>query len=163
MKNASLTKGTGLYPQDPNWTDSRSRSVTTMPLGGHGDQRLSHNFLLSASYPYSVYASVLPRYVSSITATLIRNISSQYYVRELLVNRTAAAERSSAHPQIQAELQSRFGAKHASPEIAFNMQSGTPTLLSSRQPAVRRPRDFTSVRVGREPAPDLYSCRIARS
>jgi hypothetical protein len=133
MKKASLTKELGLYQQINVGFPKPKRNYDALVLTA--TKRLSHNFLLLASYTYSRTLGNYPGTFQASNGQLDPNISSQYDLRELLVNRDGPLPNDRPHIlKVQGSYFIPFGANTVVAGIAFNMQSGTPIEVLGANP-----------------------------
>jgi hypothetical protein len=125
MKKAALTKELGLYQQINIGFPKPKRNYDALVLTA--TKRLSHNFLLLASYTYSRTLGNYPGTFQASNGQLDPNISSQYDLRELLVNRDGPLPNDRPHIlKVQGSYFVPFGQNTLVFGLAFNMQSGTP-------------------------------------
>jgi hypothetical protein len=125
MKKAALTKELGLYQQINVGFPKPKRNYDALVLTA--TKRLSHNFLLLASYTYSRTLGNYPGTFSASNGQLDPNISSQYDLRELTINRDGPLPNDRPHIlKVQGSYFLPFGANTMVFGLAFNMQSGTP-------------------------------------
>ncbi|HEX9101055.1 MAG TPA: hypothetical protein VF997_02570, partial [Polyangia bacterium] len=125
MKKAALVKELGLYQQINVGFPKPKRNYDALVLTA--TKRLSHNFLLLASYTYSRTLGNYPGLFQASNGQLDPNISSQYDLRELLVNRDGPMPNDRPHIlKVQGSYFVPFGANTMVFGLAFNMQSGTP-------------------------------------
>jgi hypothetical protein len=125
MKKAQLTKELGLYQQLNVGFPKPKRDYDALVLTA--TKRLSHNFLVLASYTYSRTLGNYPGTFQASNGQLDPNISSQYDLRELLVNRDGPLPNDRPHIlKVQGSYFVPFGANTMVFGLAFNMQSGTP-------------------------------------
>jgi hypothetical protein len=125
MKKAALTKTLGLYQQLNVGFPKPKRNYDALVLTA--TKRLSHNFLILASYTYSRTLGNYPGTFQASTGQLDPNISSQYDLRELTINRDGPLPNDRPHIlKVQGSYFLPFGANTMVFGLAFNMQSGTP-------------------------------------
>ena len=125
MKKAALTKTLGLYQQLNVGFPKPKRNYDALVLTA--TKRLSHNFLILASYTYSRTLGNYPGTFQASTGQLDPNISSQYDLRELTLNRDGPLPNDRPHIlKVQGSYFVPFGANTMVFGLAFNMQSGTP-------------------------------------
>ncbi len=125
MKKAALTKELGLYQQINVGFPKPVRNYDALVLTA--TKRLSHNFLILASYTYSRTLGNYPGTFSASNGQLDPNISSQYDLRELLLNRNGPLPNDRPHIlKVQGSYFIPFGQNTIVAGLAFNMQSGTP-------------------------------------
>ncbi len=125
MKKAALTKELGLYQQVNVGFPKPKRDYDALVLTA--TKRLSHNFLLLASYTYSRTLGNYPGLFQASTGQLDPNISSQYDLRELLINRDGPMPNDRPHIlKVQGSYFVPFGENTIVLGLAFNLQSGTP-------------------------------------
>jgi hypothetical protein len=125
MKKAALTKELGLYQQINVGFPKPKRNYDALVLTA--TKRLSHNFLILASYTYSRTLGNYPGTFSASNGQLDPNISSQYDLRELTLNRDGPLPNDRPHIlKVQGSYFLPFGANTMIFGLAFNMQSGTP-------------------------------------
>ncbi|HEY2748977.1 MAG TPA: hypothetical protein VGL86_30360, partial [Polyangia bacterium] len=125
MKKAELTKTLGLYQQINVGFPKPVRNYDALVLTA--TKRLSHNFLILASYTYSRTLGNYPGTFQASNGQLDPNISSQYDLRELLLNRNGPLPNDRPHIlKVQGSYFIPFGQNTIVAGLAFNMQSGTP-------------------------------------
>src|SRR5262249_35588656 len=125
MKKAALTKELGLYQQINIGFPKPKRNYDALVLTA--TKRLSHNFLILASYTYSRTLGNYPGTFQDSNGQLDPNISSQYDLRELLLNRDGPLPNDRPHIlKVQGSYFIPFGQNTVVAGLAFNMQSGTP-------------------------------------
>jgi hypothetical protein len=125
MKKAALVKELGLYQQVNVGFPKPKRNYDALVLTA--TKRLSHNFLILASYTYSRTLGNYPGTFSASNGQLDPNISSQYDLRELTINRDGPLPNDRPHIlKVQGSYFLPFGANTMVFGLAFNMQSGTP-------------------------------------
>jgi hypothetical protein len=133
MKKAALTKELGLYQQINIGFPKPKRNYDALVLTA--TKRLSHNFLLLASYTYSRTLGNYPGNFQASTGQLDPNISSQYDLRELLLNRDGPLPNDRPHIlKVQGSYFVPFGQNTMVFGLAFNMQSGTPIEVLGANP-----------------------------
>ena len=148
MKKAALTKELGLYQQINVGFPKPKRNYDALVLTA--TKRLSHNFLILASYTYSRTLGNYPGTFSASNGQLDPNISSQYDLRELTINRDGPLPNDRPHIlKVQGSYFMPFGANTIVFGLAFNMQSGTPIEVLGAN---------TLYGVSAKPS----SCRVAR-
>ncbi len=90
-------------------------------------KRLSHNFLLLASYTYSRTVGNYPGLFQASNGQLDPNISTQYDLRELLINRNGPLPNDHPHNiKVQGSYFIPFGDNTVVLGLAFNGLSGSP-------------------------------------
>jgi hypothetical protein len=125
MKKAALVKELGLYQQVNVGFPKPKRNYDALVLTA--TKRLSHNFLILASYTYSRTLGNYPGTFSASNGQLDPNISSQYDLRELTINRDGPLPNDRPHIlKVQGSYFLPFGSNTMVFGLAFNMQSGTP-------------------------------------
>jgi hypothetical protein len=98
-------------------------------------KRLSHNFLLLASYTYSRTIGNYPGLFSASNGQTDPNISSQFDLRELLLNRNGPLPSDRPHNlKIQGSYFVPFGANTMVFGLAFNGFSGRPIEVLGTHP-----------------------------
>ncbi len=99
------------------------------------NKRLSHNFLLLASYTYSRSIGNYPGLFSPSNGQTDPNISSQFDLRELLLNRDGPLPTDRPHNlKIQGSYFIPFGANTVTLGLAFNAISGRPIEVLGAHP-----------------------------
>ena len=125
MLKAALSKQLGLDEQINNGFPKPKRNYDALVLTA--TKRLSHNFLLLASYTYSRTLGNYPGTFQDSNGQLDPNISSQYDLRELLFNREGPLPNDRPHNlKIQGSYFIPFGGNTVILGLAFNALSGTP-------------------------------------
>jgi hypothetical protein len=98
-------------------------------------KRLSHNFLVLASYTYSRTLGNYPGTFQNSNGQLDPNISTQYDIRELLFNRNGPLPNDRPHNfKVQGSYFVPFGANTMVFGLAFTALSGTPIEVLGRHP-----------------------------
>jgi hypothetical protein len=98
-------------------------------------KRLSHNFLLLASYTYSRTLGNYPGLFSASNGQLDPNISTQYDLRELLINRDGPLPNDHPHNvKVQGSYFIPFGENTLVLGLAFNGLSGSPIEVLGSHP-----------------------------
>jgi hypothetical protein len=98
-------------------------------------KRLSHNFLLLASYTYSRTLGNYPGTYQASNGQLDPNISTQYDLRELLYNRSGPLPNDRPHNlKISGSYLLPFGANTFVFGAAFNAYSGVPIEVLGQHP-----------------------------
>jgi hypothetical protein len=124
-KKAELTRQLSLYRQINVGFPKPVRNYDALVLTA--TKRLSHNFLLLASYTYSRSLGNYPGLFQASDAQRDPNISTQYDFRELLINRYGPLPNDRPHIlKLQGSYFVPFGANTMVFGLAFNMQSGVP-------------------------------------
>ena len=102
-------------------------------------KRLSHNFLLLASYTYSRTVGNYPGLFQASNGQLDPNISTQYDLRELLVNRDGPLPNDRPHNlKLQGSYFVPFGRSMVVLGAAFNAFSGSPIEVLGAHPSYGR-------------------------
>jgi hypothetical protein len=100
-------------------------------------KRLSHNFLLLASYTYSRTIGNYPGLYQASNGQVNPNISTQYDYRELLANRYGPLPGDRPHNlKIQGSYFLPFGDNTVVAGLAFNAMSGTPIEVLGASPQI---------------------------
>ena len=134
MKKATLTKELSLYQSINVGFPKPKRNYDALVLTA--TKRLSHNFLLLASYTYSRTLGNYPGTLPGVE----RPARSEHLVavrpaRAAHQPRRPAAERPSAQPQgVRARTSFRSAPTRSSLGLAFNVQSGTPIEVLGANP-----------------------------
>jgi hypothetical protein len=98
-------------------------------------KRLSHNFLLLASYTYSRTLGNYPGTFQASNGQLDPNISTQYDLRELLFNRSGPLPNDRPHNlKVSGSYFIPFGGSTIILGLAFNALSGTPIEVLGSHP-----------------------------
>jgi hypothetical protein len=98
-------------------------------------KRLSHNFLLLASYTYSRTLGNYPGTFQNSNGQLDPNISTQYDIRELLFNRNGPLPNDRPHNfKLQGSYFIPFGGNTVVIGLGFTALSGTPIEVLGRHP-----------------------------
>jgi hypothetical protein len=106
-------------------------------------KRLSHNFLLLASYTYSRTLGNYPGLFQASNGQLDPNISTQYDLRELLLNRDGPLPNDRPHNlKLQGSYFIPFGENTVVLGLAFNGFSGTPIEVLGGHPTAGRRETF---------------------
>jgi hypothetical protein len=140
MKKADLQQTLALYQGVESFSKPK-RNYDALVITA--TKRLSHNFLLLASYTYSRTIGNYPGLFSPSNGQTDPNISSQYDLRELLLNRDGPLPSDKPHNlKIQGSYFIPFGANTVVIGLAFNGQSGTPIEVLGRHPLYGRREVF---------------------
>ena len=106
-------------------------------------KRLSHNFLVLASYTYSRTVGNYPGLFQASNGQLDPNISTQYDLRELLVNRDGPLPNDRPHNlKLQGSYFIPFGRSTVVVGAAFNAFSGSPIEVLGGHPSYGRRETF---------------------
>jgi hypothetical protein len=106
-------------------------------------KRLSHNFLLLASYTYSRTLGNYPGLFQASNGQLDPNITTQYDLRELLVNRDGPLPNDRPHNiKVQGSYFIPFGGNTVVLGLAFNGFSGSPIEVLGTHPIAGRRETF---------------------
>src|SRR5262249_54412202 len=106
-------------------------------------KRLSHNFLVLASYTYSRTLGNYPGLFQASNGQLDPNITTQYDLRELLVNRDGPLPNDRPHNlKLQGSYFIPFGENTVVLGLAFNGFSGTPIEVLGGHPSAGRRETF---------------------
>jgi hypothetical protein len=125
VKKAQLTRNLSLYRQINIGFPKPVRNYDALVLTA--TKRLSHNFLLLASYTYSRSLGNYPGLFQASNGQRDPNISTQYDFRELLINRYGPLPNDRPHIlKLQGSYFVPFGANTMVFGLAFNAQSGVP-------------------------------------
>ena len=100
-------------------------------------KRLSHNFLLLASYTYSRSIGNYPGLFQPSNGQTDHNISTQYDFRELLTNRNGPLPNDRPHNlKLSGSYFIPFGGNSIVLGLAFNASSGTPIEVLGASPQI---------------------------
>jgi carboxypeptidase family protein len=136
-KKADLQSQLSLYQGISTGFPKPTRNYDAMVLTA--TKRLSHNFLLLASYTYSRTLGNYPGTFQASNSQLDPNISTQYDLRELLFNRAGPLPNDRPHNvKVQGSYFVPFGANTMVFGLAFNALSGTPIEVLGRSPVYGR-------------------------
>jgi TonB dependent receptor/Carboxypeptidase regulatory-like domain len=139
-KKAELQNQLALY-QGVHTFDKPKRNYDALVLTA--TKRLSHNFLLLASYTYSRTIGNYPGLFSPSNGQTDPNISSQYDLRELLLNRNGPLPSDRPHNlKIQGSYFIPFGSNTVILGLAFNGLSGRPIEVLGQHPVYGRSETF---------------------
>ncbi|MDB4967352.1 MAG: TonB-dependent receptor plug [Myxococcales bacterium] len=140
MKKADLQQTLALYQGVSSFTKPK-RNYDALVLTA--TKRLSHNFLLLASYTYSRTLGNYPGLFSPSNGQTDPNISSQYDLRDLLLNREGPLPSDKPHNlKVQGSYFIPFGNNTVVLGIAFNGISGRPIEVLGRHPLYGRREVF---------------------
>ncbi|HWE27751.1 MAG TPA: TonB-dependent receptor [Polyangia bacterium] len=133
MKKQTLTRELALYQQTNVGFPKPVRNYDAMVLTA--TKRLSHNFLLLASYTYSRTLGNYPGLFQASNGQRDPNITTQYDFRELLINRFGPLPNDRPHIlKVQGSYFVPFGSNTMVFGLAFNMQSGVPIEVLGGNP-----------------------------
>ena len=136
-KKALLQQQLGLYVNQNNGFPKPVRNYDALVLTA--TKRLSHNFLLIASYTYSRTLGNYPGTFQASNGQLDPNISTQYDLRELLFNRSGPLPNDRPHiVKLSGSYFIPFGSNTVVVGLAFNGQSGTPIEVLGGHPTYGR-------------------------
>lgn len=131
----------GLYQNQANGFPKAVRNYDALVLTA--TKRLSHNFLVLASYTYSRTLGNYPGTFQASNGQLDPNISTQYDLRELLFNRSGPLPNDRPHNvKISGSYFIPFGGNTVVLGIAFNGVSGTPIEVLGRHATYGRRETF---------------------
>jgi hypothetical protein len=124
-EKAVLQQKLQLYEQINTGFPKPTRTYNALVLTA--TKRLSHNFLLLASYTYSRTLGNYPGLYQPSNGQTDPNISTQYDFRELVVNRTGPLPNDRPHNiKVQGSYFVPFGKNQFVFGLGFNAQSGAP-------------------------------------
>jgi hypothetical protein len=133
VQKAQLQQRLGLYQNVANGFPKPVRNYDALVITA--TKRLSHNFLLLASYTYSRTLGNYPGTYQASDFQLDPNISTQYDVREQLFNRSGPLPNDRPHNlKLTGSYFIPFGANHIVIGATFTMLSGTPIEVLGRSP-----------------------------
>ncbi|HEX6839337.1 MAG TPA: TonB-dependent receptor [Polyangia bacterium] len=134
-KKATLQQQLQLYQQIGVGYPKPTRNYDALVLTA--TKRLSHNFLLLASYTYSRSIGNYPGLFQASNGQTDPNISTQYDFRELLVNRDGPLPNDRPHNiKVQGSYFIPFGSNSIVLGLAFNANSGTPIEVLGASPQI---------------------------
>ena len=141
MKKAALEQKLGLYQQQNVGFPKPVRNYDALVITAN--KRLSHNFLVLASYTYSRTLGNYPGTFNASNGQLDPNISSQYDLRELLLNRNGPLPNDRPHNlKVSGSYFIPFGGNTVVLGLAFNGLSGTPIEVLGGHPTYGRRETF---------------------
>jgi hypothetical protein len=141
MKKALLSQKLGLYLQQNNGFPKPVRNYDALVITA--TKRLSHNFLVIASYTYSRTLGNYPGTFQASNGQLDPNISTQYDLRELLFNRSGPLPNDRPHNlKISGSYFIPFGGNTVVLGLAFNGVSGVPIEVLGGHPTYGRRETF---------------------
>src|SRR5262249_49080874 len=140
MKKADLQQTLALYEGVQSFSRPK-RNYDALVITA--TKRLSHNFLILASYTYSRTIGNYPGLFSPSNGQTDPNISSQYDLRDLLLNRDGPLPSDRPHNlKIQGSYFIPFGSNTVVLGVAFNGLSGNPIEVLGRHPLYGRREVF---------------------
>jgi hypothetical protein len=135
MTKAALQQTLQLYQQINLGFPKPTRNYDALVISA--TKRLSHNFLLLASYTYSRTIGNYPGLYQASNGQTDPNISTQYDQRELLVNRDGPLPNDRPHNiKVQGSYFLPFGANTIVLGLAFNANSGRPIEVLGASPQI---------------------------
>ena len=135
MQKATLQQQLQLYQQITVGYPKPTRNYDALVLTA--TKRLSHNFLLLASYTYSRSIGNYPGLYQPSNGQTDPNISTQYDFRELLTNRNGPLPNDRPHNiKLQGSYFIPFGGNTVVLGLAFNANSGTPIEVLGASPQI---------------------------
>jgi hypothetical protein len=135
MEKASLQQQLQLYQQINIGYPKPVRNYDALVITA--TKRLSHNFLLLASYTYSRSIGNYPGLFQPSNGQTDPNISTQYDFRELLTNRYGPLPNDRPHNiKLQGSYFIPFGNNKLVLGLAFNASSGTPIEVLGASPQI---------------------------
>ena len=144
---ATAQQQLALYKQLDNGFPKPKRTYDALVLTA--TKRLSHNFLVLASYTYSRTLGNYPGLFQASNGQLDPNISTQYDLRELLVNRDGPLPNDRPHNiKVQGSYFIPFGDSTVVLGLAFNGFSGSPIEVLGGHPTYGRRETFVLPRGG---------------
>jgi hypothetical protein len=133
-KKALLQKTLGLYQNVANGFPRPVRNYDALVVTA--TKRLSHNFLVLASYTYSRTVGNYPGTFQASNGQLDPNISTQYDLRELLFNRSGPLPNDRPHNlKLQGSYLIPFGGNTVTLGVGFTALSGTPIDVLGAHPS----------------------------
>jgi hypothetical protein len=160
-QKASAVQQLGLY-QSVSSFDKPQRDYNALVITAN--KRLSHNFIVVASYTYSRTLGNYPGLFQASNGQLDPNISSQYDLKELLVNRYGPLPNDRPHNlKLNGAYNIPIGAGGITIGAAFNVFSGTPIEVLGQHPFYGRLETFILPRGsgGRTPTVTQLDLHIA--
>jgi hypothetical protein len=161
-KKALLQQRLGLYQNVANGFPKPVRNYDALVITA--TKRLSHNFLLLASYTYSRTIGNYPGTFQASNVQLDPNISTQYDVREQLFNRSGPLPNDRPHNlKLTGSYFIPFGANNIVIGATFTLQSGTPIEVLGRSPTYGLAESYILPRGsgGRTPMQTQFDLHVA--